>query len=67
MEFVVDILIKVFKRSHSEAHEVMLSVHKEGVGKCGVYTREIAETKVATVLRLAKEQSFPLLCTFEPE
>ena len=66
-EFVVDVLRTVFRHSESEAVRVMLHVHYNGVGVAGVYTREIAETKVAIVEALAKEREYPLRLTMEPE
>ncbi|MFP4348684.1 MAG: ATP-dependent Clp protease adapter ClpS [Thermodesulfobacteriota bacterium] len=65
MDFVVEILIYVFHKSAEDATQVMLNVHRKGVGLCGVYTYEVAETKVDTVHRLARENSFPLKCTME--
>lgn len=65
MEFVVRILKQVFGKTESEAAIVMLKVHEEGKGICGVYTAEIAEAKVATVHHLAKKNGFPLKCTME--
>jgi len=65
MEFVVEILMRVFAKSLEVATEIMLNVHRKGVGVCGVYTLEIAETKVGTVHSLAKEMGFPLRCTIE--
>ncbi len=65
MDFVVHILMTVFRKSMDDATEIMLSVHERGIGLCGVYTREIAETKVAQVRILAREAGFPLLCTSE--
>ena len=67
MEFVVEILMVVFNKTAETATEIMLNVHKKGVGICGVYTYEVAETKVGTVSRLAKEHGFPLKCTMEEE
>ena len=67
MEFVVLVLQKFFHKSHDEAEQIMLKVHHEGVGLCGVYTYEVAETKVVQVLRFAKDQGHPLKCTMEPE
>jgi ATP-dependent Clp protease adaptor protein ClpS len=67
MEFVVEILKMVFHKSIEEATRIMLNVHQVGVGICGVYTHEIAETKVDTVHSLAKEHGFPLKCTMEKE
>jgi ATP-dependent Clp protease adaptor protein ClpS len=65
MEFVVDILIKVFHKPAREANRIMLDVHRRGSGACGVYTYDIARTKVSQVLALAREQEFPLKCTVE--
>ena len=57
----------VFSKSVEEATQIMLNVHRIGVGLCGVYTYEVAETKVDTVHALAKERSFPLKCSMEKE
>ena len=65
MAFVVEILVYVFGKSHSEAERIMLLVHREGAGLCGVYPYEIAETKVDTVHHLARENGFPLKCIME--
>ena len=65
MEFVVKILRTVFNKSADDAVIIMLKVHREEIGICGVYTYEIAETKVKTVRSLAIEKSFPLKCTME--
>lgn len=67
MEFVVEILMLVFSKSVEEATRIMLNVHRIGVGLCGVYTYEVAETKVDTVHALAKERDFPLKCSMEKE
>ena len=67
MEFVVFILQNCFSKTMDEAQDIMLKVHNEGIGICGVYTFEIAETKTARVLQIAKEGGHPLKCTFEPE
>jgi len=67
MEFVVDILIRVFSKSIEEATGIMLNIHRKGMGVCGVYTYEIAETKVDTVITSARERGFPLRCTMEKE
>jgi ATP-dependent Clp protease adaptor protein ClpS len=67
MEFVVEILMLVFSKSVEEATQIMLNVHRIGVGLCGVYTYEVAETKVNTVHALAKERGFPLKCSMEKE
>jgi ATP-dependent Clp protease adaptor protein ClpS len=67
MEFVVEILMTVFRRSRVEATRVMLSVHKGGKGIAGVYTKEVAETRAAIAMDRARERGFPLLVTTEPE
>jgi len=67
MEFVVDILEVVFKKTHEEAVKVMLHVHQSGVGMCGVFTYEVAETKVAQVIDAARRNQHPLQCTMEKE
>ena len=65
MEFVVMILEKVFRKSSPEATQIMLSVHQKGIGVCGIYPREVAETKIVTVLGLARKFEYPLQCTME--
>jgi len=65
MEFVVQVLQSVFHRSPADATQIMLHVHRSGIGVAGVYTYEVAETKVATVEMLAREHEFPLKCTLE--
>jgi len=65
MEFVVDVLTKFFNKSTAQATEIMLMVHQKGIGLCGVYPYEIAETKVALVTEAAREHEFPLQCTME--
>lgn len=67
MEFVVHILEKFFNKSRAEANDVMLHVHRRGVGLCGVYTHEVAETKVAQVMSFARANEQPLQCTMEEE
>lgn len=67
MDFVVEILIYVFTKAPEDAARIMLSVHQQGAGLCGVYTHEIAETKVDAVHRLARERDFPLKCVMEKE
>ncbi len=67
MDFVVHILENVFQKPPAEATQIMLHVHKKGVGLAGVYTRDIAETKVAIVHELARKNEFPLKCTMEKE
>jgi ATP-dependent Clp protease adaptor protein ClpS len=65
MEFVVDVLEHIFGMDRTSATRVMLEVHTRGKGVCGVYTYEIAETKVAQVTTYARQQQHPLLCTME--
>ncbi|MEM7501391.1 MAG: ATP-dependent Clp protease adapter ClpS [Pseudomonadota bacterium] len=65
MEFVVEILQSVFGMERTKATRVMLEVHTKGKGVCGVYTYEIAETKVAQVTGIAQQQQHPLLCEME--
>lgn len=65
MEFVVMVLQSVFGRPDNEAVEVMLHIHKKGMGVAGVYTYEIGETKVAQTQALAEEHDYPLKCTLE--
>ena len=65
MEFVVNILESVFSMERTRATQVMLEVHTKGKGVCGVYNFEIAETKVAQVMGIAKQHQHPLLCTME--
>ena len=65
MEFVVDILESVFSMQRTRATQVMLEVHTKGKGLCGVFSYEIAETKVDQVMNIANHQQHPLLCTME--
>jgi len=67
MDFVVHILEKVFHKPHVEATQIMLHVHKNGKGLAGVYTREIAETKIVTVDELSRKNGYPLKCAMEKE
>jgi ATP-dependent Clp protease adaptor protein ClpS len=67
MEFVVHILEKFFAKNREDAVEVMLHVHRHGVGICGVFTYEVAETKVAQVIEFARRHQHPLQCTMEKE
>ncbi len=67
MEFVVHILEKIFSKNREDAVDVMLHVHRHGVGMCGVFTYEVAETKVAQVIDLARRHQHPLQCTMEKE
>jgi ATP-dependent Clp protease adaptor protein ClpS len=65
MDFVVEILVTVFHKPLAEATKIMLDVHKKGKGICGVYTYDIAATKVAQVHQMAKIREFPLKCSLE--
>src|ERR1051326_2594639 len=67
MEFVVHVLERFFAKPREEAVQIMLHVHRHGVGICGVYTFEVAETKVAQVIELARRHQHPLQCTMEKE
>ncbi len=66
-EFVVDVLMTVFHHSEGDAVRIMLHVHYNGLGVAGVFTREIAETKVRTVEQMAREREYPLRLSMEPE
>jgi len=66
MEFVVHVLETVFNKNSEDAYTIMLHVHQKGVGVCGVYTFEVAETKVTEVMDMAKQDGHPLQCTLEP-
>jgi ATP-dependent Clp protease adaptor protein ClpS len=67
MEFVVHVLERYFSKTRDEATRIMLHVHTRGVGICGVYTYEVAETKVTQVMDLARQNQHPLQCTIEKE
>ena len=67
MEFVIMVLERFFGLTHQESFELMLTVHKKGLAVVGVYSREIAETKVAQVLDMAQRHEHPLQCTMEKE
>ena len=67
MDFVVEILESVFNKAPAEAYRIMMAVHTQGQGLCGVYPYEVAETKVATVVELARSNGFPLRAALEPE
>jgi ATP-dependent Clp protease adaptor protein ClpS len=66
-EFVVWILETIFRKPRGEAFHIMMSVHRSGLGVAGVYTHDVAETKMKTTRQMAEEQEFPLLVTMEPE
>lgn len=67
MEFVVHVLEKYFNKNRQEATQIMLHVHQKGAGTCGVYTYEVAETKVTQVIDFARQHGHPLQCTMEKE
>lgn len=67
MEFVVMVLTQVFHRVEADAVGIMLHIHQKGAGVAGVYSYEVAETRISKVARLAKEHEFPLRCSMEPE
>jgi ATP-dependent Clp protease adaptor protein ClpS len=67
MEFVVMLLMRYFRMNQEQAERIMIHVHTKGVGVCGVYSREIAETKVRLVLDYANENQHPLQCTLEQD
>jgi len=67
MDFVVNILIKIFHKNHEEAERIMIKIHEKGSAICGVYTHEIAQTKTDQVKQLAKQNGFPLLATMEED
>ncbi len=67
MEFVVYVLERFFNMSHPRATQIMLHVHRRGVGICGVFTYEVAETKVHQVMEFAREHQHPLQCTMEKD
>jgi ATP-dependent Clp protease adaptor protein ClpS len=66
-EFVVWVLETVFRKPPAEAFSIMLNVHRSGLGLAGIYTHEVAETKVQTTQQLAEQHEFPLLVTMEPD
>ena len=65
MDFVVHVLMLVFRKTLDEATRIMLNVHQKGIGLCGIYPLGVAETKVETVTRMARENGHPLRCTME--
>lgn len=67
MEFVVHVLERFFGMTHSQAFELMLTVHKKGLAVAGIYSHEIAETKVSQVMDFARRHQHPLQCTMEKE
>jgi len=67
MDFVIDVLVKVFRKTVDEASQIMLNIHNHGREVCGIYTHEIAATKVSQVKTMAREQGFPLKAVMEEE
>jgi ATP-dependent Clp protease adaptor protein ClpS len=67
MEFVVHVLERFFQKTREESTRIMLHVHRRGVGVCGVFTYEVAETKVTQVMDLARQNQHPLQCTIEKD
>ncbi len=67
MEFVIDILMKIFRKSQNESADIMLNVHNNGKAVCGLFSHEIANTKVAQVTHNAKKAGFPLKAIMEEE
>jgi ATP-dependent Clp protease adaptor protein ClpS len=67
MDFVVEILETIFHKQPAEAYRIMMMVHTQGKGLCGVYPLEVAETKVASVVDKARDNGFPLRAAMEPE
>lgn len=65
MDFVVRVLMAVFKKSLEQATQLMLQIHEQGKAVCGVYTEEVAETKVSAVESMARNEGFPLKCSME--
>lgn len=66
MEFVILVLQKYFNKNYNDAQDIMLAVHQKGYGVCGIYTFEVAESKVAKVIKYARENGHPLRCSTEP-
>jgi ATP-dependent Clp protease adaptor protein ClpS len=66
MEFVIGILIRFFNHNEEQATQIMLAVHTDGKGVCGIYTRDVAETKAMAVNNFTRQHKHPLLCEVEP-
>ncbi len=66
MDFVVDVLVRYFRKTSAEATRIMIEVHRHGLGVAGIFTYEVAETKVAQVTAEARQQGMPLRCTVDP-
>ncbi|MDM5271345.1 ATP-dependent Clp protease adaptor ClpS [Sulfurovum sp. zt1-1] len=67
MDFVVDVLMSIFHKNAIEAEKIMIEIHEKGIGICGVYSFEIAQTKAEQVKQKAKQNEFPLLATIEED
>lgn len=67
MDFVIDILTNIFRKTEAQSTQIMLNIHNKGKDVCGIYTHEIASTKVLQVKRLAREKGFPLKAIMEEE
>ena len=67
MDFVIQVLMQIFHHSYEKSMDIMIKVHEQGKGLCGVYAYEIAETKVSQVRKMAKEEKFPLRAIMEAE
>jgi ATP-dependent Clp protease adaptor protein ClpS len=67
MDFVVEVLVGIFHKTHAQAEQIMLQIHEKDKAICGVYSFEIAQTKAEQVKQLAKENEFPLLATIEED
>lgn len=65
MEFVIYVLMVVFRKQMDEARQIMLNVHRQGIGVCGIFTYEIAETKADMVVQMARQNGYPLRCSLE--
>ena len=65
MEFVVHVVEKFFNKSQADAYQIMMHVHQNGVGECGIFTYEVAETKVSQVMDFARQNQHPLQCVME--
>ena len=65
MEFVVHVLERFFNKDHDAAHRIMMHVHQHGIGECGIFTYEVAETKVTQVMDFARKHQHPLQCIME--
>jgi ATP-dependent Clp protease adaptor protein ClpS len=67
MDFVVRVLVEIFRRTPEDAERIMLSVHRHGIGVAGVYAKELAEAKVLAAHKCARDEGYPFRCDMEPE